>query len=254
MPDQDRLSALMSRFSLRVTVCAGAEANFVVRGDQATAQPQCMFLSRAPIPELCDGHAMLQARVNWGGADNPLLAALPQLVRHDLTKDPTTAALAGLLVTEHRARRCGANSVLNRLGEVLLVHLLRGQIERGSVEPGLLGGLADPRLSRAIVALHDDPGRPWPIEAMAQNAGLSVSRFAELFRGAVGETPSAYLRKWRLTLAKQDIERGDRVGQVARRYGYGSTEALGRACQTAFGATPMNLRKAARSNDQECVG
>lgn len=247
MPDHDRLSALMSRFELRVTACEAAQANFVIRGDAATRQPQCMLLAPAAIPDLCDAHALLLARVTWGGADNPLLAALPPLVRHDLTVDPATGALAQLLVDEYRAQRCGAHSVLNRLGEVLLVHLLRGQIERGSVQPGLLGGLADPRLSRAIVAIHDDPGRPWRIETMAETAGLSVSHFAELFRTAVGQTPTAYLRKWRLVLAKQDIERGDRIAQVAHRYGYGSTEALGRACQAAFGMTPIHLRKAARA-------
>ena len=79
--------------------------------------------------------------------------------------------------------------VLSRLAEVLVIRLLRAEIERGATEPGLVSGLADPRLSRAIVAMHEAPGQPWSNVALAAIAGMSLSRFAEAFRARVGETP-----------------------------------------------------------------
>ncbi|MEX0350972.1 MAG: AraC family transcriptional regulator [Paracoccaceae bacterium] len=192
---------------------------------------------------------LLSAHVSWGGAQNPLLAALPPEIRHDLAVDPEMRAVVDLLLSEQAAARCGSASVLNRLGEVLLVRLMRRQIERGQMRVGLLGGLADPRLSRAIVAMHHRPDQDWRVDLLAQEAGLSVSRFAELFRLAMGVTPLAYLRQWRLTLARQDIERGDRVQRVANRYCYGSPEALSRAVSQQYGQTPTQIRKAAIGGD-----
>ncbi|MCL6282368.1 AraC family transcriptional regulator [Ruegeria sp. 2012CJ41-6] len=241
----DRLSALMSRFSLSVRPCAVEEANFAVVGD---VQPDCLIYGTSGHLHLLepDKHSvLLSARVCWGGSQNPLLAALPPEIRQDLTNDSEMRTVVDLLLAEQAAARCGSASVLNRLGEVLLVRLMRRQIEQGQMRVGLLGGLADPRLSRAIVAMHHRPGQDWRVDLLAQEAGLSVSRFAELFRKAVGVTPLAYLRKWRLTLARQDIERGDRVQRVANRYCYGSPEALSRAVSQEYGQTPTQIRKAA---------
>ena len=61
----------------------------------------------------------------------------------------------------------------------------------------------------------------------------------------MGETPQSYLRRWRMTLAHQDIERGDRVQAVARRYGYASPEALSRAFARQFEVNPLALRREA---------
>ena len=155
----------------------------------------------------------------------------------------TRQVSSALILAEEDARRCGSGTVLDRLGEVLMVRLLRHQIEHGSTDAGLLGGLADRRLSRAIVAIHEDPGRGWKSEDLAAIAGLSLSRFAELFASVVGVTPMAYLRRWRMVLARQDIERGDRIQSVARRYGYGSSEALNRSFRRQFGDSPMHFRQ-----------
>ncbi|MEM7746483.1 MAG: helix-turn-helix transcriptional regulator, partial [Pseudomonadota bacterium] len=83
---------------------------------------------------------------------------------------------------------------------------------------------------------------------LAEIAGLSRSRFAELFVEAVGETPLAYLRRWRLVLARKDLERGDRVQAVSRRYGYASGEAFNRAFQRFFGCAPTGLRTGAQGS------
>lgn len=102
---------------------------------------------------------------------------------------------------------------------MLIVRLLR-LLEQGSTRPGLLGGLADPRLSRAIVAMHERPGHLWRVETLADEAGLSVSRFFGTVSRQGGHAAAGYLRNWRLILARQDIEGGARIQSVARRYGF----------------------------------
>ncbi|MEM1301320.1 MAG: AraC family transcriptional regulator, partial [Pseudomonadota bacterium] len=188
------------------------------------------------------GVVMVAASVKWSGSQNPLLTALPDTVMIDLSADADSAGLVRMMQSELAAQRCGSDSVLCRLGEVLIVRMMRAQIEAGTTKPGLLAGLSDARLSRAIVAMHDKPGVIWRNEDLAQVAGMSLSRFADAFVAAVGETPATYLRRWRLTLAHQDIIEGHRVDRVAQRYGFSSTEGFTRAFKKHYGTTPIALR------------
>ena len=90
--------------------------------------------------------------------------------------------------------------------------------------------------------MHDRPGRDWRNQELAEIAGLSLSRFTEIFALTVGQPPSSYLRSWRLTLAQQDVAKGDRVDTIARRYGYKSSEGFTRAFRHRFGQNPIALR------------
>jgi len=185
---------------------------------------------------------LIEANVDWGGAANPLLVALPPMLDIPVSDDQTVQLLQ-VFLAEAAGARCGSDSALNRLAEVLVIRMLRSQIEKGTAEPGLLAGLADHKISRAIVAVHENPGQSWSNEQLAQTAGMSLSRFCDVFRRIVGQTPQAYLRGWRMTLARQDLDRGARVGAVALRYGYSSPEALARAFQRQFGMCPSELKR-----------
>ncbi|WP_040174311.1 AraC family transcriptional regulator [Phaeobacter piscinae] len=241
----DRLTTLMDRFQLSVCAAGPGEANLIALADPK-GEPVCICYrtnERSQMPT--SAAVMWAARVEWSGRRNPFLAALPAQVEYDISDAPEVQALVRAMRGEAEAGRCGAQSVINRLGEVLMVHLLRNQLQNGATEPGLLAGLADPRLSRAIVAMHDHPGRLWSNADLAEIAGLSLSRFAEVFAAEVGETPIGYLRRWRLILAHQDLSRGDRVDAVARRYAYSSPEGFSRAFRKAYGVAPLSLRMAA---------
>ena len=201
----------------------------------------------APVDNLCasdytSSEAVFLARAIWGGSENPLMTALPDRIIVDIGDDQEMQSLTSLLVAESARQRCGAGSIINRLGEVLLVLLLRKQLSVGTTDSGLLGGLADHRLSPAIVAMHERPGEPWRIEQLAEIAGLSTSRFADRFTDKVGQTPMSYLRRWRMVLAHRDVQHGDRIQTVAIRYGYASSEALSRAFRRHFGTNPTALR------------
>jgi len=41
--------------------------------------------------------------------------------------------------------------------------------------------------------MHDVPGEPWPVERMAQCAGMSRTAFANTFCEVLGHTPADYL-------------------------------------------------------------
>ncbi len=252
MAQLDRLSALMMHFALDVEPAPAEAAQlFIIEG---TTARRVMLTPRAPgecrpgpdgrPDDRPDDQVVFSARVNWGGAQSPMMAALPDCMIHPVDDTAELRAVVDLILAEHDAQRCGAGTVLNRLAEVLFVGLLRAAMQSGRVATGTIAGLSDPRLARALVAMHRAPGRDWSNAALAREAGLSISRFHELSRARVGESPQAYLRRWRLSLARRDIERGDRIDAIARRYGYGSAEALNHAFRRATGLAPTALRRA----------
>jgi AraC-like DNA-binding protein len=241
----DRLSSLINHFSLKVTPLQNAQVNFIIMQDIKAGEPTRILLAPLgflPKPYSADESVMFSARKDWGGHDNPLFATLPTLIERYIDRNSDLSMLVRLLKTEYEAQRCGVGGVLNRLGEVLMIRIIRQQIELGPTPPGLLNGLADSRLSRAVVSMYQTPEKRWTNVDLAEIAGLSLSRFTELFNQRVGQTVQSYLRHWRMILACQDIERGDRIQTVATRYGYGSSEALSRAFQRQFGVNSTAYR------------
>ena len=174
---------------------------------------------------------------------NPLVRALPEPLWLPLGGLPGLASAVALLFREAAEAHCGQQAVLDRLVEVVIVLLLRELMDQQRLQLGLLAGLADPRLARAINALHAEPAAPWTLEDLASLAGMSRARFAARFREVVGETPLAYLADWRLALAQTLLRRGQPLELVADQVGYASASALSRAFSARVGVTPGRWRR-----------
>ncbi len=176
-----------------------------------------------------------------GGALHPLARALPPLVLLPLRAAPGLEQSLALLFAETERVRCGHRLLADRLFEVVLLQLLRWLIDhtdQADVPRGLLTGLGDPQLARALVALHEAPGQPWSLERMAQQAGLSRSAFAARFRANVGSTPGEYLTHWRLAIAQARLREGHSVKAIAGELGYANASALSRLFSQKIGKSP----------------
>jgi AraC-like DNA-binding protein len=176
-----------------------------------------------------------------GGEHNPLVLALPPLVRIPLRDVEGLRPALDLLFAETDQLRCGSRLLADRLFEVVLIQLLRWIIDhpqRIGVSRGLIAALSDPRLARAVVAVHQSPGDDWTLPRMAHVAAMSRSAFAESFRRATGTTPAAYLTTWRLTLATSMLRAGRPVNVVATDLGFASTSSLSKAFRQHFGRSP----------------
>lgn len=171
-----------------------------------------------------------------------LVSLLPRLIH--VRDEPRLATLVQLLGDESRERRPARDVVLERLLEVLLIEALRSPGEAAGVSPGLAQGLADPRLSAAIRALHADPTRPWTVAAMAQAAALSRSTFFARFQAKVGMPPMEYLLAWRMALAKDLLRRrAGAVSEIAARVGYGSASTFSVAFSRHVGRSPTRFAR-----------
>ncbi|MCW8906659.1 MAG: AraC family transcriptional regulator [Sedimenticola sp.] len=188
---------------------------------------------------------MVCASFEFGsGLNNPLARALPEVVVIPLSDIPALEQALSLLFVEASAHHCGQQAILDRMMEVIIVLVLRDLMDRHRLQVGLLAGLADNRLARAINALHAQPAQDWTLESLAQEAGMSRARFAYHFREVVGSTPGAYLAEWRLTVAQSLLRQGRPVQYVADVVGYASASALSRSFRSHTGQSPREWLKA----------
>ncbi|MFF0532929.1 AraC family transcriptional regulator [Nocardia amikacinitolerans] len=176
-----------------------------------------------------------------GGAQHPLARALPPVVVVALARVDGLDDALDLLFGEIDRHRCGHRVVADRLFEVVLLQLLRWMLdnpESVGMPPGLLTGIADPQLARALIAVHESPGASWTLEMMARHAAMSRSAFAARFREVVGQTPLEYLTGWRLALAQLRLQSGHPLKTIAAELGYANTSALSRVFSQKVGQSP----------------
>ncbi|MDQ0727627.1 AraC family transcriptional regulator [Microbacterium sp. W4I20] len=186
-----------------------------------------------------------------GGATHPLVQALPSVIILPLDEVATLTPALDLLFSEVDNVRCGRPILADRLFEVVLIQLLRWMLDNPShlaLKQSLLSGLADERLSPALVAVHEAPGESWTLQTMARQANMSRSAFASRFKDVVGQTPVDYLTEWRLTIAQENLRAGTSVSTVAAELGYASASAFSRAFAQRIGRSPRAWLVGARAD------
>ncbi len=195
------------------------------------------------VTDPLEGAQMACASVRFGaGPANPIVSALPPFVVIPIAALDGLGPSLELLFAEAFGKSCGRLAAVNRLFEVVLIQVLRYAMVAGRTSTGMLAGLANPGLARAMVAMHEKPRHEWTLEELAARAGMSRSRFAGAFRETVGMTPGNYLAEWRITVAQDLLRRGRALKIVAHEVGYGSPAALSRAFRGKTGKSPREWK------------
>ena len=215
------------------------------QGDLRLDEPTLLFFPRGRIHSFAAnperGADLVCATVELGGAEgNPIGQGLPELVVLPLASHPALAPACDLLLREAFCERSGRQAALDRLFDYLLILIVRHVVESGRVATGVLAGLTDPRLAKALTAMHEAPKQSWTLDDLAGIAGMSRTRFAEHFRTRIGQTPIDYLTVWRMTVARQLLARGKPVKSVALQVGYQSAAAFSRVFSRVTGQAPRN--------------
>ena len=191
------------------------------------------------VTDPIDGADLVCATVDLGRTSgNPISRGLPSFIGLELASHSELDAICRLLVAEGFGSAAGRQAALDRLFEYLLILLIRDVVAKGLVGTGVLAGLSHPRLAKALTAIHDEPARPWTLQDLADQAGMSRTRFAELFRQVVGGTPIDYLSCWRITTAQRLLAQGKQLKTVAHAVGYDNGAAFARRFGQVTGQSP----------------
>jgi AraC-like DNA-binding protein len=190
---------------------------------------------------LCGGYQLSP------GHTHPLLRDLPEVIHLParLGHHPELRAAVDLLGNEIGNPRLGADTIVPALLDMLLLYILRTWFENPPTpDTGWAPALADPAVSAALHAMHRDLARPWTVQTLAGQAGLSRATFAHRFTTLTGRPPLTYLTWWRLTVAAKLLRESEApLHEVATRTGYTSEFAFANAFKRQYGTAPGKYRR-----------
>lgn len=266
----DRLSTLLSQFGVRANLfysgklCGlasydGAEGSGYIhlleagsvtllgpdRKNLLLIRPSLIFMPRPSRHQLfageSEGARLLCASVEFeGGVDNPLSASLPDCLVLSLDELPMLADTLKWMFSEAAGSHCGREAALERLFELLVILLFRHLLDHHQLHTGIMAGLADPRLSRSLLQIHNAPHLAWSIAGLASESNMSRAAYAVHFRATIGQTPADYLLSWRISLAQKRLREGRSITLIAAEVGYESPSALARAFRRKTGYSPRD--------------
>ena len=172
-------------------------------------------------------------------------SALPQVSVFD--EHETDPGLLNLLEHELTHTDLGHESALDRVLDLLLLHLVRVSVNRAGDElPSWAAGTRDPIVARALALLHEQPATPWTVAELARRAHVSRATMAARFHTAVGQPPMAYLTTWRLALAADRLVTSSATTAViAHEVGYSNAFTFSTAFSRVYGVSPTGYRRSA---------
>lgn len=192
-------------------------------------------------------------------AVHPLRQSMPEalLVRCADTSDPALTLLLSLMAEETAAQRMGSATVMARLADAVITHVVRAWVEGNSATmkacagrartelSGWLAAIRDPQIAKTLAVMHRRPGHAWS----GPSAGLDrthvlVRRTLQGARRHVACTvPCAVAHaRGRQVAAKRRLT----VAKVAEQLGYESEASFSRAFKRRLGVAPGTLRRRLR--------
>jgi AraC-like DNA-binding protein len=105
------------------------------------------------------------------------------------------------------------------------------------------------KIARIIAEMKADLAKPFRVEELAARAHMSVSSFHHHFKAVTAMSPLQYLKRLRLTHARQILLSEDTdAASTAYRVGYESASQFSREYARMFGAPPIRDVEALRSS------
>lgn len=134
---------------------------------------------------------------------NELGLLLTERQLHDLPQfeDADITNAAKMLLDALRMPGQGSDLMFESLARVFLVKLIQKYGDERSEEIAFSRAFTAAHYKRVLDYMAENFGQPIQIENMAQEAGLSASHFARLFKQTVGETPYKFLMQYRVERA-----------------------------------------------------
>lgn len=175
-----------------------------------------------------------------------LLSVLPVLIpiKTGTESSSTLYWLMARLHEENLSWLPGASLAGNHLMQLIMIEGIRGWIlSEDSGLSGWMGALKEPRILKAVEAMHTTPEKNWQLIELAAISGMSRAGFARRFSEATGTTPLSYLTHWRMHIASRALRlSSEPVKHLAFRLGYANESTFSTVFKRVYGISPTAHR------------
>ena len=199
-------------------------------------------------PDRIDARVISGAYQFWNAPLHPFLQQMPPwlvLRRDSQERSPALAMTIGLLDAEAGRSEIGASHIVYGLLDALFTYALRELVARHSPDQaGWSLAVRDPKIRRVLSLMHEDCAKPWSLESLARDAGLSRTALAERFRQVLGDTPLNHLRLLRMQKAMQLLSSTDQgLEKIAQAVGYQDAFGFSKVFKRSTGQAPGAFRQ-----------
>ena len=172
-----------------------------------------------------------------------LVENLPVFLCFNINDEPSITLTAEQIFSEAFAEQHGRQMMINRLCDVFILQMLRNVIQTGVMEMSTIAAQSHSTLAPLIQAIKQQPEKEWSVDEMAASVAMSRSKFANLFKDTVGQSPMEYVTSFRMLKAQELLKKKRPVGVVANDVGYENASSLAKVFKKHFGITPKQWIK-----------
>ncbi len=176
--------------------------------------------------------------------NHPLLSALPPLI-HIKKSDASQWLSKTIQMIAKNSQGAGGDALLDQLAGLLFIQAIRAYVE-SMPQPasGWLAALRNPAISPVLKNIHQNPAKTWTVASLAASVGMSRTAFAYCFKNVMGETPMAYVTRWRMHQAAHLLRaEGLSMLELCDRVGYRSEATFAKAFKRIMGLPPAAYRR-----------
>lgn len=173
-----------------------------------------------------------------------LIEHLPELINLPNSETQTNKqihAAINMMALEASGLSAGGETIMAHLADIIVIQAIRHWLACApEAKLGWLGALQDTKIGKALALIHQQPERPWTLDNLALEAGMSRSGFSARFNELIGTSVKQYLTEWRMNLARARLKKDSvPLGQLAEDLGYQSEAAFSRAYKRVMGESPV---------------
>jgi len=172
-------------------------------------------------------------------SDNSLFTVSQQSMNNRIAD--VTSRLLSVMKSDHQSKVLGAGFVRE-----IIYHIVNGPA--GHIICGLTENGHYARIANALTIIHDNYATKLNVDVLAGHVNMSISGFHRAFRDVVLESPVQYIKKIRLSKARELISSGYLVADAAEAVGYNSLSQFSREFKRYYQFTPVKDRHANRSH------
>jgi AraC family transcriptional regulator len=158
-------------------------------------------------------------------------------------RDDAVSQLMEMIRTEISGSAEKSEMYLDGLAQTLAIHLVRHYGDTGNAPARGRGALQAFKLQRVTQAMEAGLDRPFSLESLASEAGLSAYHFSRMFKQSTGYSPSDYFIRLKIAKARSLLRETDmNVVAIALDLGYSSPSHFARVFKRQIGVTPREYR------------
>jgi AraC-like DNA-binding protein len=210
---------------------------------QVMADPKPRRLTQNPTT-----FQMCGTRTLDGQLYTPTIGVLPPVLHVPASRVRANASLMstfGLMTEELKQPQPESDKLIAHLLDLVFIYAIREWFgESASNKMEWVVAQKNRSLEKALTLIHAEPGSPWTLKDLSKQVGLSRAAFSRRFSHELGESPSAYLKNYRMRIAAHTLLTSDTsVKEIAQAIGYESGFAFSSAFKRKNGMSPSEFRR-----------